>query len=808
MAFTQLPSTNPSAVGIIRDRDMYLLHAVRSLRLAKKGLTVVSILTVSLGIAAATALFSVVKAVLLNPLPYPSPGQLMWVAALDDGAGSRVSMPDFDDWRASARSFSALAAYSEAPLVAGGTSVPERIVGAIVTEDFFTVLGVAPAMGRLFSDAEHHGTPLSTVILGHGLWQRLYGGDAAILGRTVTVVGRPATVIGVMPPGFSYPAKAELWVSARALPDGNVRTAHNYWVIGRRAAGVSIEQAASEISAIAKRLAVTYANPYQSDDATAISLASHLVGAVRTPILVLFGAVGILLLIVCVNVANLLLVRAVERSRELAIRVALGAERRNLLGLLVTESLLLSAAGGVLGLLLAWWSIAVLRVFLPAELPRSGDIRIDGGVVAFAASVSAFAGLLFGTLPAWRSARVDVNDTLKAGSRSVTATARSHRTHGALVVSEVALSLLLLAGAGILLDSFARLRAVDPGFSARGVLAASVSFPVTGPAAVRQLLPAYRELLQNIQQLPGVDAAGVIKDLPLDPIQRNGHFYIETRRTQSGTDAAYVVVTPGLRDALNMPMVRGRWIEDGDSESAAGVIVINREMARRYWPDRDPIGERVWFNSFEPKERWLTIVGVVGDVRQDALTEPVRPLAYINYAQVQIPAQLGTGNLVVRTGGDPKALVAAVRKELASINSEAAAMFRTMDDVMAEATARQRFQMQVLVAFAGLSLLLAAVGLYGVLSYIVTSNRAVIGIRLALGATPRAVFGQILGRAMGLTALGAVIGIAVCMAVASLRQPIILGSAVAVMLTTALAASCVPAYRAMRVDPITALRDE
>ena len=793
------------------------VHALRSFRHAK-GLTLLSILTVALGVASATALFSVVKAVLLNPLPYPSPQQLMWLGALDHGAPSRVSLPDFDDWRRSGRSFMAVAAYSEAPIVAGGGARPERIVGAIVTEDFFSVFGVAPALGRVFSEEEHRGAALSTVILGHGLWQRLYGGDAAIVGRTVTVLGRPATVIGVMPRGFSYPAKAELWVSARALPDGNARTAHNYWVVARRAANVSDEQAAGEISAIAKRLAVEYANPYQTEDATAIPLAAHLVGPVRTPILVLFGAVGVLLLIVCVNVANLLLVRAVERSRELAIRAALGAERHDLLALLFVESLLLAIAGGAAGALLAVWSVDLLRVVLPAELPRGEDIRVDAGVIAFAFGLSAIAGILFGTLPAWRSARVNVNETLKAGSRTVTLSVQSQRTNSALVVSEVALSLLLIAGAGFLLDGFARLRAVDPGFTSAGVLATSVSFPVTSPQTVRQLVPTYRELLERVQRLPGVDAVGVIKDLPLDPIQRNGHFAIERNRTQSGTEAAYLVATPGLRDAMRMAMVRGRWLEESDTGTSPGVVVINREMARRHWAGRDPIGERIWFDSFEPKERWLTIVGVVGDVRQNALTEPVRPLAYVNYAQVQLPAQLGTGNLVVRTSGDPAALIAPVRQALLSVNAEAAATFRTMDDVMAEATARQRFQMQVLAAFAALALVLAAVGLYGVLAYIVSSNRAVIGIRLALGATPRDVFRQIITRAMGLTAIGATLGLLACLALGSIVQqvafnvsatdPRILGSAVAVMLATALLASWLPAHRAMRVDPITALRHD
>ena len=794
-----------------------LRHGWRSLRRAP-GLTFISILTVALGVGAGTALFSVVKAVLLNPLPYPQPDRLTWVEAIMGGGPVRVSMPDFDDWRSQNRGFAALAAYSDSPILVGGGETPELTSGVIVTEDFFDVLGVRPAMGRLFSADEHRpGQPLATAVIGHGLWQRAFGGDPNIVGRTITLVGFRSTVIGVMPPGFAFPAGTDLWVSARAVNEGISRSAHNYWVIGRLRDGVAVETADRDISAIATRLNQQYPGPFQTTDATARPLALHLVGSARTPLLLLFGAVGLLLLIVCVNVANLLLVRTSARSRELALRAAVGAERRDLIRQLLVESLMLAAAGGALGLLITFWSMDLIRLMLPVTLPRAADVGIDAGVMMFAAAVSLGAGVLFGTLPAWRASLLNVHDVLKAGGRGQTPSPRSRRVQAALIVSEVALSLVLLAGAGLLLESFARLRAVDPGFVSQGVLTMSMSFPV-GRAEVPRLAARYRDLLARVRALPGVELAGTIKDLPLNPIQRSGHFFIETRRDAPVSEAGFLVVTPGVMEALRIPLVRGRYLTEADAEEAPGVVVISAEMARRFWPDRDPIGERIWFNSFEPKEHWLTIVGVAGDVRQSGLTEPARAQAYISYAQVQIKANLGVGNLIVRSSLDPGSVIAPVRQALREVHPGAAASFRTLDDLMAAATARQRFQTQVLGAFAALALVLAAIGLYGVLSYTVTSGRAAIAVRLALGARPRDVFRLVAARGLALTVIGAALGIAGVVALSSVLErvvfgvgpsdPAILGVAACVMLTTALAACWFPARRAMRVDPVTALRDE
>jgi len=795
-----------------------LRHSVRSLRRAPS-LTAISVLTVALGVGAGAALFSVVKAVLLNPLPYPDPGRLVWVAARNDSGGeTRVSLPDCDDWRNQNHSFAAMAAYGEGPVVAGGGEVPEHSQGAVVSEDFFEVLGVHPAMGRLFSSEEHQpGRALEKVVIGYGLWQRAYGGDRAILGRRITVLGLPSTVIGVMPPGFSFPSGSELWVSARALGEGDERTAHNFWVVGRLRPGVSLEATSQDISIIARRIKQQYPGPYQTADASVTTLAYHLTGSVRAPLVVLFAAVGLLLLIVCVNVANLLLVRVTARSRELAVRTALGAERRHLFHHLLMESLILAAAGGALGLLVAFWSMDLVRVLLPAGVPRAAEIRIDGGVIAFALALTAVVGVLFGTLPSWRASLLNIHHVLKAGARGQTPARRTQRMQGALVISEVALSVVLLAGAGLLLQSFSRLKAVDPGLKSAHVLAVDLSLPVN-EAERERLVARYRDLLERVRALPGVEAAGTIKDLPLDPIQRDGHFFIQNRPNSEALDAGYLIVSPGLMEALHIPLVRGRRFMESDSEEAPGVAIVSAEMARRFWPGRDPIGERIWFDSFDDKEHWLTIVGVAGDVRQSGLTEPASAQAFVCYSQVQHQGQLGSGNLVLRAAVDPKSLIPAVRRAIHDTNPEAAATFRLMDDVLADATARQRFQMQVLGAFAALALILAAVGLYGVLSYTVTSNRSSIGIRIALGAQPGEVFRLMTRRALWLASAGAGIGIIGCLAVRRVlasvvfgvgpSEPAVLASAAAAMVAVSLAACWFPARRAMRVDPATVLREE
>ena len=590
--------------------------------------------------------------------------------------------------------------------------------------------------------------------------------------------------------------------------------------VARLRPGVTIEQARADMSAIARRIKAQYPDPFQSSDASTISLHDSIVGSVRPALLILFAALGLLLLIVCVNVANLLLVHVTSRAREMAVRKALGAGIWQLLRQLLVESLVLALAGGALGFVVAGWSMELLKILLPAEVPRVADIRTDAGVALFAFAVSALTGLLFGALPAWRASQLHVQEALRAGLRSGTAGKRSRRTQAALVMSEVALSLVLLAGAGILVRSFLKLRAVDPGFQTDHVVIANLNFP--SHASNPHPIAEYRQLLQQVRAIPGVEAAGTVKDLPLDPIQRDGNFQIESRRDVHDADAGYLIVSPGYFQALRIPIPRGRDLTESDSETSSPVVVISAELARLYFRGTDPLGQRIWFNSFQSLDqkppRWLTIIGVAGDVRQWDLTGPLRPVAYIPYAQVTGPAWLASGNLLVRPALDPLSLAAAVRGRIQKVDRGAAISFGTMDSVLAGARARQRFQMQVLAAFAVLALLLAAIGIYGVLSYTVTSKRGEIGIRMALGAQPTAVFRMVMGRALALATAGAALGFGSYMAVRRLLASVLFGvgsgdpptlaGAITMLLAVALAASWLPAQRATRIDPVSSLREE
>ena len=793
-----------------------LRHACRSL-LSVPGLTAVSVITVALGVGAGTSLFSVVKAVLLNPLPYPDAERLIWLSEVNDsGHPMNVSMDNYLDWRRQNHTFAEMGAFAAEPVNLAGNT-PQRVVAAVMTPGFFETMGAQPVAGRGFLPSEHAaGAPLSAII-GYGLWQRAYAGDPKVFGRTIRLSGYAATIVGVMPAGLNYPEGAEIWISALALGDNGSRTGHNFRVVGRLKAGVTIEQAQTDLSEIARRLKRQYPSPYMGKDALLTPLRTHVAGKVGPALLILFAAVGFLLLIVCVNVANLLLVRVTARSRELAVRLALGARRGHLVRQMLMESLLLALAGGTLGFLMAFWSMDLLKVLLPADVPRAGDIAIDWVVLAFAVAVSAAAGLLFGLLPAWRATRMNVHDSLKAGSRTMTAGRGTRVLQSALVVSEVCLSLALVAGAGLLVRSFVSLRDVAPGFNGDGVLVSELFFSYPkSPAEQQHLVATYENLLARVRAFPGVEWAGAATDVPLDGAP-DGNFVMERVYTSEKPDADYVAISPGYLKALHIPLLQGRDFNDGDTSSAPGVAIVSAGMARRFWPGRSPLGERIWFNSFDPDRPnyWLTIVGVAGDVREDGLTRAPFPLAYVCYTQSH---RLATGALMVRTRVEPSSLAGAVRAALHAVDPEATVSFSTMQRKLEESTAQQRFQMQVLAGFAALALLLAAVGLYGVLSYMVTGNRVEIGIRMALGAPPAAVFRAVTLRAVGLVSAGAALGLAGFMVLRKTLavllfgvepgDPATLAIATAVLLAVALAAAWFPARRAMRVDPVAALREE
>ena len=795
-------------------------HGIRSLARVPS-LTAVSIATVALGVGAGTSLFSVVKAVLLNPLPYPDADRLVWLAEMNEaGRPMQVALDNFDDWQRQNRSFSSMAAFAYGPANAS-SDVPQRTVLAAVTSGFFETMRVRPAMGRAFLASEERFGGAMAVVVGHEFWQRAYGGDPKIVGRSIRMSGVEGVIVGVMPAGFRYPEQAEIWAPVTAFGDFSGRTGHNFRVVGRLKPAVTLEQSQTDLSAIARRLKQEYPSPYMAKDAILTPLRVHTAGKVRTPLLVLFAAVGFLLLIVCVNVANLLLVRVTARSRELAIRMALGAGRMHLVRQTVAEAMLLALAGGTLGILMALWSMDLLKVLLPPDVPRAAEISVDWGVLAFALAISGACGLLFGMLPAWRATRMNVNEAVKAGSRTLTAGRGTRLLQSALVISEVCLSLMLLAGAGLLANSFARLRAVQPGFHTDHVLVSELyfAFPKNEPERAR-LIAKYTDLLARVRAIPGVQNAGTGTGLPLDGAP-DGMFQMERGAPAERTDADYVVISPGYLTALRIPLVAGRDFVDADTRSSAGVAIVSSEMARRFWPGRSPLGERIWFNSFEPPDQrrqgphWLTIVGVAGDVRENGLTQPITPLAYVCYTQAE---KLAEASLAIRTPLDPASLSGGVRAALRGVDPEATVSFTTMERKFAESVAQQRFQMQVLGGFAALALLLAAVGLYGVLTYMVAASRVEIGIRMALGAPPTAVFRMVALRALGLAAGGAALGLAGYLALrktmASLLfgvapgDPATLAAATVVLLAVALAAACWPALGAMRLDPISALREE
>ena len=794
-------------------------HAARSLARAP-GLTAISILTVALGVGAGSALFSVVQAVLIHPLPYPEPDRIAWLAEINDhGRPTQVAYQNFLDWQAGNHSLAAVAGYEATPLtVSSGSASPQRTAGAAVTNDFFQVMGKRAILGRTFTPEEQvPGAPM-TAVIGYGLWQRAFGGSPQVLGKSLHVAGESAVVIGVMEPRFEYPDKSEIWLPQTIFgsPLTGSRTGHNWRVVGRLRTAASMEQAQAEISAIERRIKQQFPSAFQAKDASVIPLAAHLSGEVRRPLELLLGAVGFLLLIVCVNVANLLLVRVTGRAREIAVRTALGAGRGRLARQMLAESLLLAMAGGAGGLLLAAWSVELVRAILPANLPRVDEIAVDGGVVGFGLAVSAAAGLLFALLPTWRAAAMNVSEGLKAGSRSATSSRRTQRMQAALAISEASLSLVLVAGAGLMARSFWNLRSIDAGFRADHVLVADAGFEMHGKES---LVPRYRDLLARVRALPGVEAAATSASLPIAAGAPDGHFVLEGRQAESGSaDANYSVVSPGYLRTLRIPLLRGRDFNDGDSESSQPVAIVSTAMAREYFPGRDPLGQRIWFDSFSPKEHWLTIVGIAADVHEDGLTRTPLAQAYTCYTQQTLPGLLGDGELMVRTASAPGGLAGAVRTAIRQVNPEAAPETRTMESVLAASLAKQRFQMQILGGFAVLALVLAAVGLYGVLSYMVAAARPQIGIRLALGAPRGTVFRMVAGRALALVGIGVAVGTAGCMALRQVLAAVVWGigpndpatllAAVATLLAVALAAAWMPARRATKVDPMSALREE
>jgi predicted permease len=796
--------------------------------------TVVAVLTLALGIGASTAIFSVVNGVLLRPLPFRDPSRLviLQVAARKiQPQPFPVSAPDIDDFRRLTRSFEDLSGFSNQSMNLTRGGAAEQVMAARTGAGVFPLLGIRPLYGRTFTPEEDR-PGQTVVVLGYGVWQQRFGGDAGIVGQTITLDRQPYLVIGIMPQGFQFPVRgteysqpAQLWVPLALTPfDLKYRGDNfNFGVIGRLKPAASLAQVREDANLAAQRIRESYPPETPKEiklEAVVTPLGEMVVSGVRTLLLLLLGAVVFLLLIVCANVSNLLLSRAAQRQKEIAIRVSLGATRRRLILQLLVESVLLSLTGAVLGLLLARWGTNLLVAAAPVTIPQTQAIHMDSRVLAFTFTLSILAGLLFGLAPAFAATRADLHQSLKEGGRGGNIGRRHSLVRSTLVVAQMGLALVLISGAGLLIRSFVRLLDTDPGFRAQHVLTAATALPREDYPKPDQVLGFYRALSRKLSNLPGVEAAGFSTDLPLEGGWTRV-FTVEERPVTGGTlpmDFHSAVIGNYLQ-ALSIPLKRGRYFTEQDDERAPGVVIISESMARRFWPGEDAIGKRLKWGAAQSTNPWLTIVGVVGDVKQGAIDAETMPHSYQPLPQGGDAISFLGAQAVVRAEMNPTSITSALRGALQSIDPNVPLVnIRTMDDVVAQSNAPRRFTMFLLAIFAGAALFLAAIGIYGVLAYAVAQQTHEIGVRMALGAQPRDVLRLVVGQGMRLAAIGAGLGVAAALFLSRLMvgmlyevkpsDPVTFASVLTVLLTVALLACYIPARRATRVDPLDALRYE
>jgi putative ABC transport system permease protein len=813
--------------GIRRDTR----YALRVLR-RSPSFAAVAALTLALGIGASAAIFSVVDAVLLRPLPYREADRLLFL----EHAGGTVAAATFLDWKAGSRKVERMsAAESWSPNLTGGDK-PERISAIRLTVDHLPMLGISPLLGRFFLPEEEHAGAHRVIVLGHGVWQRRFAGDSTVVGRAIPVDGELYTIIGVMPAGFRF---VPLWAEEAQLAAPLVldarrtdRRGSSLRVFGRLGGDVPLAEARSDLAAVGERLAREHPQADQRVDV--VPLQEAVVGSIRPALLILLGAVGLVLLIACANVAHLQLMRASAREREFAVRAALGGSRQRLLQQSLVESAILSLVGGALGLALAAVGVRALIALAPAgRLPRVEAVGIDARVLTFALATAALSALIFGLGPALAVSRRDVHDTLRDGARGAGDSGRRRRVRAALVVSELAMALVLVATAGLVVRSFQSMRAVDPGYDVRHVVSMMVSVKGTKQATPVERRSAFLDgLLRQVRALPGVEDASAINHLPM----HGDHWrfpYTAEGRSQKRSDppaaASFRIVYPGYFRTMRIPILLGRDFGADDLAGRAHVVVINESMARRRWPNESPIGRRISVDDPKGGADWYSVIGVVKEVRQGSLTEGTSEEMYFPYlpspSEGTIPLRLAnflspvSMTLVIRTGSDPAALIAAVEAVVHSMERDAPVSdVTTMAQVLSREFAQPRFYLLVFGAFGAVALLLAVVGVYGVISYSVARRTREIGLRVALGAPPSGPFRLVVGQGMRLAILGIGIGLAAALgATRYLRSvlfgveptdPMTLGAAIGLLGVTALAACCVPAWRASRVDPMVVLRGE
>ena len=796
----------------------YLRSAFRQMK-RNPGFFAIALAALALGIGANTAIFSAVEGVLLRPLPYDDPSRLVMVwedASYVGFAHNTPAAANYVDWRSQNQVFTDMVALRYSNAAFTGDQAPEEALGRRVTPNFFDVLGVQPALGRPFT-AEEDAAKRKVVVLSHAFWQRRFGGNSSIVGRSVLMDGEATTVVGVMPRGFFFPDhQTDYWEPASFTPEDLARrTRHNLEVIARMKPRVTVARAQHDMDVIAKRLQQQYPDSNTNVGAVVVPIREEFAGDTATGLWVLQIAAILVLLIACSNLANLLLARAAGRRREIAVRIALGASRGQIGAQLLTESLLLSVGGGVSGLLVGRLCWSVFENLVPSQVSGNG-FALNAPVLLFTATVSILAGVIFGLVPALRATDVSLQESLKEGVR--TGESRGGmRLRDTLVVAQFAMAFALLVGAALMIETLWNLRRVDLGFRPDHLLTMGIPLPNTKYNSNEKLRAFYRDVLDRARTLPGVKNVGFGSDAPFTSIGDTEGYVIEGAAPLlpgQDNDALYREVTAGYLETIGGTLEEGRLLEDRDIESSQPVVVINEFLAKRHWPGQDPVGKRLKLSG--SKEPWRTVVGVVKDIRERGLLLDMKPAVYVPVNQVDRP---GADYLIVRTAQDPASMVNVVRSAVWAVDVDRPVAFiRTMDQLMEENVADRERPMTLLGIFAGLALVLACLGVYGVLAYSVAQRTREIGVRMALGARPLDVTSMILGRGLKLSAIGLVAGAALAGVLGILLRsllfgvtpaaPLVYGGTAATLIIVALAACVIPAQRAARIDPVVALRDE
>lgn len=793
------------------------------------GFTFTVVLTLSLGIGAIAVVFGVVNAVLLQPLPYPQADRIVSIAGRFAGIGipderNRLSAPEFVDLRRFSSAFSEISVVQSISYSIRAGELPERVGGTLVSANFFRLMGISPQIGRAFLAEEEQTGRDTVVVLGHSLWQRRFGADRNAIGRSLEINGRSYTIVGVMPPGFDYPPQSEMWTplaftEAQLAP--NARGNHSLIGLARIKPGLTFEQADADMDRVTRQIAVNAPNfPYKNFHFRILiqPILEDLVGGIRPAMGMLMGAAIMVLLIACANAANLLLVRASSREREIGIRTALGATRWYLVRQLLVESTILSAVAAAVGVGLAWIGIRVIAGIGSRALPRLAQARLDWETLLFAAGVALVTGILFGIVPALQVSRLSANESLKEGGRSSTAGKRHQRLRRLFVTAEVALSLTLLIGAGLLIQSLLRLQDVNPGFKAEGVLSMRVVLPQAQYGQPDTVRAFYRRLVERISQIPGVESFGAINSLPLTGQGGSGAVTLDTatvplENTSPETDLR--VVLPGFFQTMKTRLIAGRFFDERDSETAAPVAIIDETMAKSYWPGENAVGKRLKFGGRTSTRHWMTIIGVVEHIRYDSLERSLRVQLYSPHAQTP-----STGmSLVLRTRTTPAAVVEAVQKTVMTMDpNRPVYAVRSMEELLTDSMMRRRIMTLLLAVFAGIALILAALGIYGVISYWVNQRAHEIGIRMTLGASRRCILQMVMGHVLATVLIGVALGLAGALGLSRILTTLLFHIGAADpwtyamfglgLLVVGMLAGLVPAFRAAWVDPIRTLRQE